>query len=152
MADVSAVDPACSPPSVFTLFPQSCVVEFEGAGVEEIYPESASASSTVIFPLGRLNPPLPTAPRPFPNPEQVQPPDLRDRSRQWPRNQLFIMHMDIGDMYSILTSTRYDYQSLNPLAHSIPGFSGFGAYTVASCTNLRILNFLARSTVYKRND
>jgi len=50
--------------------------------------------SIVIFPLGRLSPPLPTAPRLFPNPEQVQPPDPRDRSRQWPRNQLFIM--DIG--------------------------------------------------------
>ena len=94
-ANVSAVAAAYSSPSVFTLFPQSCTVEFEGAGVEEIYPESSSTSSIVIFPLGIFSPPLPTAPCLFPNLDQVQPPEPPGRSRQWPQDQLFIMYIGV---------------------------------------------------------
>ena len=42
--------------TVFTSFSQCCMMEFEGAGVTEVYPESACASLIVIFPLGRLPP------------------------------------------------------------------------------------------------
>ena len=134
-ANVSAVDAAYSSPSVFTLFPQSCTVEFEGAGVEEIYPESSSTSSIVIFPLGIFSPPLPTAPCLFPNLDQVQPPEPPGRSRQWPQDQLFIMYIGVRILWP-----RYNYLSLNPLVYSIADFSRFGTYTVASftCTHTAI--------------
>ena len=131
-ANVSAVAAAYSSPSVFTLFPQSCTVEFEGAGVEEIYPESSSTSSIVIFPLGIFSPPLPTAPRLFPDLGQVQPPP--GPSPPWPRDQLFIIYIGL----CIPQQPAHDTTNCLSLNPSIPGYSGFGAYTVTPLTNIWI--------------
>jgi hypothetical protein len=84
--------------TVFTSFSQSCMVEFEGAGVTEIF-QICMRIPNRHFPTWKIKvlPPVtfPTAPHLFPNPERVQPPDPTDRSRQRPRDQLFILYVGV---------------------------------------------------------
>ena len=66
----------------------------------------------------------------FPNPHHVESPDPTDRSRHWSRRS--VVYSVRWRMHSIAINTRNNYASLNPLADSIPGFSGLGVYMVAS--------------------
>ena len=63
---------------------------------------------------------LPATPRLFPNPKRLQAPDSADRSRQRPRNQLFIPYVGVCIPYPAVHETTIYF--LTPLADSIPGF------------------------------
>ena len=80
-----------------------------------------------------------TAPRLFPIPEHVQPPDPTDRSRQWPGVQLFILYVGI----CIPMPPAHETTIPLPFVPSIPGFSGLSACTVTSFTYIRLSNFLS---------
>jgi hypothetical protein len=75
------------------------------------------------FPTWKIKvlPPVtfPAAPRLFPNPEHLQPPDSADRLRQRPRDQLFILCVGICIPYPAAHETTIYF--LTPLAESIPG-------------------------------
>jgi len=62
----------------------------------------------------------------FPNPERIQPPDSADRSRQRPRDQLFILYVGVCIPYPAAHETTI--YLLTPLADSIPGFCDLSAF------------------------
>ena len=81
------------------------------------------------FPTWKIKilPPITFAAAPlfFSNPERLQPPDSADRSRQRPRDQLFILYVGVCIPYPAAHETTI-YLS-TPLADSIPGFCDLGA-------------------------
>jgi len=110
--------------TVFTSFSQCCMMEFEGAGVTEVYPESACASLIVIFPLGRLPPVTPL------RLIYVQIPIVYNHQSLWID---LTSGLEISCLFCTLAYAFHTHPhtkqlcNSQPLADSIPSFSGLGA-------------------------
>jgi hypothetical protein len=88
--------------TISILFYHACMVESEGAGVTGIFQNVHVHPQSTFFHL---------------EDRSLQPPDSADRSRQRPRDQLFILCVGICIPYPAVHET-----TITPLADSIPGF------------------------------